>query len=564
MFEPPQRLSIRLARLPGAPDWPRIDAWLAAWLDETPREWPEAPAWAPAGSPAHTAARLAWRVSLAGATLLCASGLPALAPGAVLGVRVDEHDASQWHGELLVPPLAGVPAHVSALAYGTCAQWLQTVATARHGEDLLTPFYQQLEAEVLPALLQHAMATPSTLAVLRAAASLGIPWHAEGQGVYQLGWGCHGVHILGSQLDSDSALGIRVAGHKLLAAQWLRRAGLPASRHQMVSTLDHAAHAARLLGWPVVLKPVDRDRGEGVSVQVGDDDSLQAAFAHALRYSPQVLVEKQVPGVCHRLLVVRGQVLYAVKRLPVAVQGDGVRTARHLIAAAHAHWRGQPPWRRPPPLAGDAQAQASLQQAGFALDAPVPRGQWAPLRLIESSADGGRDDDVMARVHPDNLALAVRAAALFGLDMAGVDVISTDISVPWHVNAAIVNEVNASPTLGASQMSLDAMPALLARLVPGDGRIPIDLFATGPGALALASARQQAHMAHGLACYLLTETTTFDAEGHEQVLTCQGLLARCQALLRDKAVGALVVLASAEVLATLACGPVQAAALLSP
>lgn len=548
MFEPRQPLSIHLTELPSPPDWPGLDAWLATWLGQPPPEWPGAAGLAnaaEANTPIDTAARLAWRVALAAQALLDASGIPMLAAGEVHQVQPDPQTAGGWHCELRVPVLAGVSAQLITQAHASALAYVQAAAQARHGEAWQTDLNTHLTHTVLPALLAHAVATPSTMALLRAAHAQGMAWQHEGQGVFQLGWGRHGVHLVGSRLDSDSALGIRVAGHKLLAAQWLRRAGLPASQHQMVSTLDHAAHAARLLGWPVVLKPVNRDRGEGVSVQVGDGVSLRAAFAHAVRYSPQVLVEKQAPGVCHRLLVVRGQVLYAVKRLPVAVQGDGASTARQLIAAAHAHWRGQPPWRRPPPLLEDAQAQASLQQAGLSLDATVPSGQWAPLRLIESTADGGRDEDVMACLHPDNVALAIRAAALFGLEMAGVDVISTDISVPWHANEAIVNEVNASPTLGASQMSLDAMPVLLARLVPGDGRITVEAVLDGPGAWAQAQARQQAHIAQGRACYLSTEATTWDAQGQEVVLTTRGLMARCQALLLDKAVGALVIVAPA-------------------
>lgn len=548
MFEPRQPLSIHLTELPSPPDWPGLDAWLATWLGQPPPEWPGAAALATAAqanAPIATAARLAWRVALAAQALLDASGIPVLAAGEVHHVQPDPQTAGRWHCELRVPVLAGVPAQLITQAHASALAYVQAAAQARHGEAWQSDLDTHLTHTVLPALLAHAVATPSTMALLRAAHAQGMAWQHEGQGVFQLGWGRHGVHLVGSRLDSDSALGIRVAGHKLLAAQWLRRAGLPTSRHQLVSTLAHAREAARLLGWPLVLKPVDRDRGEGVSVQVHDDASLQAAFAHALRYTTHVLVEQQAPGVCHRLLVVRGQLMYAVKRLPVAVQGDGEHTARQLVAARNAHWAAQAPWRRPPPLPCDTLAQACLAHAGLSLDAPVPRGQWAPLRHIESTADGGRDEDVMAHLHPDNVALALRAAALFGLDVAGVDLISPDVSVPWHANGAIVNEVNAAPTLGASQMSLDAMPAVLGRLVPGDGRITVEAVLDGPGAWAQAQARQQAHIAQGRACYLSTDAATWDAQGQEVVLTTRGLVVRCQALLLDKAVGALVIVAPA-------------------
>ncbi|WP_210543519.1 hypothetical protein [Rhodoferax sp. PAMC 29310] len=544
MLDARQSLSIQLSDWPSDPDWSRIDGWLAAWLDQPPREWPGVSECTRPDLADPTAARIGWRVALAAQALLLASGIPAFEAAKVVNVQADALDATQWHCDFSLPHLGGVPAHVTLLAYTTCVKWLHRVALAASADELITPFFQHLETKVLPVLLTHAIATPSTMALLRAACIQGIPWHHEGQGVFQLGWGRHGLHVRGSQLDSDSTLGIDFAGHKLLAAQWLRRAGLPAPQQQMVSHMAHAIQAAVMMGWPVVLKPVDRDRGEGVSVDINNEAALSAAFAHASRYSPHVLVEKQAQGVCHRLLVVRGQVIYAVKRLPVAVQGDGVRNARQLIAATTTHWRSQPPWRRPPPLPVDSLAMACLQQAGFSLDAVIPLGAWAPLRLIESTAEGGRDEDVMLRLHPDNIDLAIRAAALFGLDMAGIDLISNDVSVPWHANAAIVNEVNASPTVGASQMSLDTMPALLARLMTNDGRVPIDVFVACTGSLAWAQARQQEHVNQGLACYLTTEKTTFDSQGNEIALTCQGLIPRCRALLLDSAVGALVIVST--------------------
>ena len=539
-----QSLTLRLTDLPTVLDWPRMDRWLAAWRGQPLPAWPEAPQWGHAAAPAQ----LAWRITVAATSLLAASGTPVFEPGTLLDVRADAHAPHQWHCTLGLALPDGTPEQALTLAYATCAEWLQKLARSCHEEDGLAPFYHQLETQVLPILLAQAMAPPSTLALLRTASARAIPWLHEGHGIFQLGWGRHARHVVNSRIDSDSALGIGVVGHKLLAAQWLRRAGLPAPVHQVVSQPEHAVEAARLLGWPVVVKPVDRDRGEGVTVNLRNDASLRTAFAGAARFATQVLVEQQVAGVCHRLLVGRGKVLYVVKRLPVAVQGDGVQTARQLIAAENARWQAQPPWRRPPPLRDDVLAQACLRADGLALEAVVPAGHWAPLRLIESTADGGRDEDMLAVLHPDNAALALRAAALFGLDLAGVDLISSDISVPWHANGAIINEVNASPTLGASPMSLDAMPALLAQLIEGNGRIPLDSVVAGPAALAQARTRQRERMAQGLACYVTTDTQTFDPQGHEVALTCHGLTQRCRALLRDKAVGALILVASPEAL----------------
>lgn len=60
-------------------------------------------------------------------------------------------------------------------------------------------------------------------------------------------------------------------------------------------------------------------------------------------------------------------------------------------------------------------------------------------------AIGGRY--VSEIVHPDNRALAERAARLVRLDIAGVDLMTTDLSRPWWEVGGFVGEVNSQPAL---------------------------------------------------------------------------------------------------------------------
>ena len=80
-------------------------------------------------------------------------------------------------------------------------------------------------------------------------------------------------------------------------------------------------------------------------------------------------------------------------------------------------------------------------------------GTWVALRRIESTDWGGVDEEVTALIHPDNLKAALMATELFGLDMAGIDIISTDISRPWFETGAVINEVNFAPLLGGAEIS---------------------------------------------------------------------------------------------------------------
>lgn len=537
--QPQQVLSIRLAPLPADMSWPLLDAWLHAWL-ESPLVEPARPD-TPHDPVEAQLQRLAWRIAVATPALLRGCGIPLLADGKVLAMVPPQDAAAPWQCDIAFAQLDGVAATLLLQACDCCVRWLQAVAWQAAGSDPLSAFFQSLAQDILPRLLPHAIAAPSSMALLQAAANLGIPWRHEGNGVFQLGWGVHLRHSFTSRLDRDSSIGIRAAGNKQLAAQWLRQAGLPTAVQRLVGNGEQASAAAQELGWPLVVKPLARDRGEGVSTGIGNHSQLQLALDKAAHYGWPLLLEQQAPGVCHRILVVGGRVMYVVKRLPVAVQGDGVRSIQALIDAANSQQLALPPWRRAPPLRADDDTRACLREAGLQLASVPAAGAWIALRAIESSADGGRDEDMLAAAHPGNLALALRAAALFGLEVAGIDMITPDIGQPWHVNGAIINEVNAAPALGASQSSRDAMPLLMQQLFPTGGRIPVELFVGGAMAEAAARQRRDELQRAGVACYFTTAQHSEDTTGQRHPLACSSLYQRCLVLLNDRSVGALTI-----------------------
>ena len=53
--------------------------------------------------------------------------------------------------------------------------------------------------------------------------------------------------------------------------------------------------------------------------------------------------------------------------------------------------------------------------------------------------------------------------------------ISCDITVPWHANGAVINEVNFAPALGSNVISRLYLKTYVTRLLGGDGRIPVEV-----------------------------------------------------------------------------------------
>lgn len=540
MRQPEQTLRLPLSHCPQAIDWPALDSWLRDKLGlvlQSPLQ--AIPTTVEKGSSGAVWA-LTWRIMQVAAELQRAARIPVFEPGRILSVQEDADRPGRWLAHISVVQIDYMPAHTTHLVYEAATRLLLGVAAAPASFIEAEPLFQQLELKVLQPLGAVMQVGKSVLPLLACAYERGIPWRHLGAGVFQLGWGARSVCMHNSKVGSDSAVGVTVVQNKAVAAEWMRRAGLPAPHNRLVTNEQEVLAAQAALGWPLVVKPADRDRGEGVVVGITSPAQLLSAFRHATTLSTQILVERQAEGVCHRVLVVRGQVIYAVKRLPIAVCGDGRQTVSELIAAANNEQMARPSWDRAPLYPSDDLAKACLQQAGHSVATVLATGEWAPLRPIESTQWGGLDEDYSTILHPDNAAIACRAAALFGLDVAGIDIITPDITRPWHENGAIINEVNSSPVLGQSDSSRRTLPQVLTCLLPEQGRISIDVCVGADQALEMAKARQQAWQAQGVAGYVTSHKVTLTPGGAVMPMAQQGLYTRCLALLTDKAVEALV------------------------
>ena len=148
------------------------------------------------------------------------------------------------------------------------------------------------------------------------------------------------------------------------------------------------------------------------------------------------------------MLVINGELIAVAKRVPGHVVGDGVHTDRAaggegepaIPAAASATRRCSPGW------CFDHQAETLLAREGLhAADACRPAGEQVFLRSTGNLSTGGTATDLTDLVHPDNAEMAVRAVKAIGLDVGGVDFLTTDITESYKEVGGAICEVNAAP-----------------------------------------------------------------------------------------------------------------------
>jgi len=311
------------------------------------------------------------------------------------------------------------------------------------------PFEFAEELDGLIRLAERNAFGPSTQALVDEAVSRDIPWiRLDKHSLVQLGQGVHQQRIRATMTSRTSAIGVDIASDKSLTNALLSSAGLPVPRSRVVRSADAALDAAQKLGYPVVVKPLDGNHGRGVALDLRDEEAVRGAYKVAYEESRRgdVVVETFVHGNDYRVLVVGGKLAAVAERVPASVVGDGKHTVRALVDRENSDpRRGIGHERVLTRIRITPSAEELVRKQGLGLDDVPKKGQRVMLAATGNMSTGGTAIDRTREAHPDNVEIAETAARVVGLDIAGIDFIVPDITVPVREQGGAIVEVNAAP-----------------------------------------------------------------------------------------------------------------------
>ena len=336
-------------------------------------------------------------------------------------------------------------------------------------DDPVVFFDFALELEQLIRLAERQAFGPSTQALIDEAVSRDIPFiRLDRHSLVQFGHGVHQQRIRATMTSLTSAIGVDVASDKSLTNRLLDSAGLPVPRADVVDSEEGAVAAARRLGFPCVVKPLDGNHGRGVHLDLRSDEAVRAAFHGALAQSRagDVVIETYVAGNDYRCLVIGGRVAAIAERVPASVTGDGEQTVRQLVDIANSDpRRGIGHEKVLTRIKLDEAAEELVRAQGYGIDDILPTGTRVKLALTGNMSTGGTSIDRTIEAHPDNVEIAETAARIVGLDVAGIDFICPDIATPVRETGGAIVEVNAAPGFRMHTHPTEGEPQYVARPV---------------------------------------------------------------------------------------------------
>ena len=288
---------------------------------------------------------------------------------------------------------------------------------------------------------------PSTLSILKEAASRGIPAiKLEDNSTWQLGYGCNQKRISATITSSTSFSAVDIACNKEICRDLLKSMMVPIADGVVIETLDELKQSIDPLGFPLVIKPINGNHGRGVTTDITNLDQAEKAYKFALTISKRVIVERCIPGYDFRLLMIDGKLVAAAKRTPAHVIGDGKSSVQELINKVNSDpKRGEGHKNVLSTIQEGPTIAFILSQKNYTLNTVLDVDEILHLDYAANLSKGGTAEDVTDQVHPDVVKVATRVSKIIGLDICGIDLMAQNLESPLAETGGVVLEVNAAP-----------------------------------------------------------------------------------------------------------------------
>lgn len=190
----------------------------------------------------------------------------------------------------------------------------------------------------------------------------------------------------------------------------------------------------------LVIKPADAAHGWGVSTRLMSMDAVERAISYAELHSDNLIVQEMLEGDDYRIIVINGEYVSAIRRIPAEVVGDGQHTIRELIELENTN----------NPDRGEGFStqlqQISMPAAenylGDSINNFVPfRGESVRVVGPSNMSLGGSMENVIDKVAEKVRQDSVKISKELDMVCCAVDYIIDDSGKP------VLIEINASPAL---------------------------------------------------------------------------------------------------------------------
>lgn len=255
------------------------------------------------------------------------------------------------------------------------------------------------------------------------------------------------TNVFRNYTSLDDPVTLRLAGNKSIVQRVLQDEGSPTPRCAKFSiqTLSKALHFLDSQKICVVKPASGTGAGQGITTRVRTPRQLTQAAITATAFCSDLIAEEQIAGDNYRLLFLDGELIDAVRRKPPTVVGDGRSKVGDLVNQQNQRRLEAGFKLSQVLLRRDLDMKRTLSDQNLSWRSVPKEGQTVVLKTVINENMREDNETVVNEVAPAVIDSARQAADVLGVRLAGVDIITPDISRKLDDVGGVILEVNTTP-----------------------------------------------------------------------------------------------------------------------
>jgi len=303
----------------------------------------------------------------------------------------------------------------------------------------------------------------STQSIVDEASERGIPClRLDKYNLVQLGLGIHRKLIRATVTSNTSLIAVETTDNKYNTSQILLEAGIPVPKQKIADNFEEAKNFLNNYK-SVVIKPNIGYKGKAVSLDIINENMLEKAFNYCQLSDNEVIIQEQKLGLTFRVLVINHKFSAAVMVSSPYITGNGINTITELLHDLNSDSDRNKITGTLSQVELDEDSLNILNIHEFTPDTILAEGHTLRLKNTANTSLGGASYDVSDKVNDYNKFVCERISHILNLDVAGIDIISPDISLPIYENNGVVIDINAAPDFKIHIQPSGGIPRLVQK-----------------------------------------------------------------------------------------------------
>ncbi len=290
---------------------------------------------------------------------------------------------------------------------------------------------------------------PGTQAIVNELDNRKISWlRLDEFNLIQIGTGKYQKRIRATLTPQTSLLAVENTQDRFLTGKMLSNATLPVPETLNTTSVVEIKQNILLHPGKYIIRPRFRKTSFSRAVAVKDIESLEEKISAFRIGNEELMLQPFTAGHIIRLLVIGDSCSAAVKIELPEITGDGKKTISSLINELNSNPKRTPGDKGSLSLVqSDDETTLILKSLGLDYNSVPEAGKKIILKISPNPNNGSESENISDKVHAEYFSIALKAAHITGLDVAAVNFITPDFTLPPSETGAVLTEIFAAPNL---------------------------------------------------------------------------------------------------------------------